>query len=390
MRIGFIATFDPNNREEFSHAFSGIFWHMLKEFEAQGDEIEFLGPIKPDLLTNLMSKSIGIINRIFRLKPCLMAHYHPFILERMARKAESFVQRKKVDVVLSQATLVMSHYNSEIPLVYWRDANFADLNGTYEGGFTNIHPRSIEWANQHEYRAMNKAQLNIFSSECSYDTATSVYKIPSSKIAIVPFGANHTYNITKEYIDEIIKKRPNDICRLLFIGIDWERKGGKVAVEICRQLNQRGIRSQLDIVGAKFEVDADTLPYINMHGFVNKHTPEGAKKLRELFENSHFFIHPAQAEAYGCVLCEASSFGVPCIANSVGGIPTIVKNEKNGYLFSPNTPASSYVDYIEKTFSDYNHYIKLAETTFDEYEQRLNWTLAVKHAREVIRKVVVC
>ena len=47
----------------------------------------------------------------------------------------------------------------------------------------------------------------------------------------------------------MIEARPNDRCRLLFVGIGWERKGGDVAVEVARLLNDRGLPTELTMLG---------------------------------------------------------------------------------------------------------------------------------------------
>jgi glycosyltransferase involved in cell wall biosynthesis len=387
MRVGFITEFDPKNKKEFRKAWSGIFWHMLREFERQGIKIKYLGPVNQDILAKLISKSIELINRL-GIKPPIKALYNPYILKRMAKRAKQFIHNKKIDVILTQSSVIMAHFKSNIPIVYWRDANFADLYGTYEG-YTNIHPISIKWAYEHEKIAMNNVTLNIFSSECSYKTATKVYNIHPSKVVVIPYGANHEYKLTKKDIQHFIKNRSKDRYHLLFIGKDWKRKGADIAIEICKLLNRRGIPTTLDIVGYNFETDSEIPPYVNTHGFIDKYSPKGRQKMRKLLENTHFLIHPARAEAYGCVLCEACSFGVPCITTSVGGIPTIIKNGKNGYLFPTDSSASLYADCIEKNFSNYEDYIKLAENSFKEYEKRLNWPIAVSRVIRLIQRIIL-
>ncbi len=388
MKLGFVCRFDPENEKEFRRALSGIIWHMLKEFEAQGVEIEYFGPITGGFMAEIAAKAIRGINKLFRLKRPLRPECNPFILGKMAKEVEKRVRNSQVDAILAQDLTRMAYVNLDIPIFYWRDANFMDLYKTYKG-YKKTHPISIKWAHEQERRAMNSATITFFSSECSYETATSFLNgIPLSKVKVIPMGANHSYHLNREDINRFIARRPRDLCHLLFFGVDWKRKGGDIAVEICRILNQRGTRTKLDIVGSDFEINPEIMPYVNKHGFVKKYTSEGAEKLRNLLENTHFLVHPATAEAYGCVLPEACSFGIPCITNSVGGLPTIVKNGKNGFVFPVGTPAASYADCIEEIFHDYNRYMQLAKTAFEEYEQRLNWRVAVSRAKDLIEEAI--
>jgi hypothetical protein len=78
-----------------------------------------------------------------------------------------------------------------LPLVLWRDANFADLETTYPW-YKERHRLSKKWAHAQEKRAMRRAILNLFAAECSYHTATSTYQIAAESIAVVPLGAIET------------------------------------------------------------------------------------------------------------------------------------------------------------------------------------------------------
>jgi glycosyltransferase involved in cell wall biosynthesis len=42
------------------------------------------------------------------------------------------------------------------------------------------------------------------------------------------------------------------------------------------------------------------------------------------------------AETMGRVLCEANAAGLPTLAARSGGIPSVIENQKNGLLFSPD------------------------------------------------------
>lgn len=45
------------------------------------------------------------------------------------------------------------------------------------------------------------------------------------------------------------------------------------------------------------------------------------------------FVYPSTCqEVFGISLVEAMAHGIPCIANAVGGIPEIIKNDENGFL----------------------------------------------------------
>ena len=157
-------------------------------------------------------------------------------------------------------------------------------------------------------------------------------------------------------------------------------------LEIAKMLFAEGVDVELDVVGCR---PLGPFPdFVKIHGFVSKATAEGRQLLDSLFSHAHFLINPARAECYGIVYAEASSFGLPSIATDVGGIPTVVKNGVNGQLFSLADSADKYCSYIKDVMSSRDQYRDLALSSFKEYENRLNWAVAGRAVRDLIRGLI--
>ncbi len=60
--------------------------------------------------------------------------------------------------------------------------------------------------------------------------------------------------------------------------------------------------------------------------------------LAAAFASSDAFLFPSRTETLGLVLLEAMAAGCPVVAANSGGIPDIVSNGVNGYLFEPSDP----------------------------------------------------
>jgi glycosyltransferase involved in cell wall biosynthesis len=239
-----------------------------------------------------------------------------------------------------------------------------------------------------ENAALDRCKLVIFASDWAAQTAMKTYEIAQSKIRVVPWGANLEDNRTYEDVKNIVKFRAATPCKLLFIGIDWFRKGGDIAIEVAKELNKMGLTTELLVVGCE-PITSEPLPsYVKNLGFINKYTKEGINKMNQLFCESHFFIMPSRAESYGHVFCEANSFGVPCLATEIGGIPTIIKSGLNGKYFSLDASISEYCTYIASLMSNYSEYKRLAHSSFHEYQSRLNWATAGQTVKHLIRELV--
>jgi glycosyltransferase involved in cell wall biosynthesis len=59
------------------------------------------------------------------------------------------------------------------------------------------------------------------------------------------------------------------------------------------------------------------------------------KELGSAFASADAFIFPSRTETLGLVLLEAMAAGCPVVAARSGGIPDIVTDGVNGYLFDP-------------------------------------------------------
>ncbi|MDR2885507.1 MAG: glycosyltransferase family 4 protein [Rikenellaceae bacterium] len=229
----------------------------------------------------------------------------------------------------------------------------------------------------------------IYSSEWAAGSAVEDFGTDPTKVKVVPFGANIESKRTEADIEAFIQTRlASPTCNLLFVGVDWKRKGGAKAVAVATRLHEMGVPVRLDIVGIREPLD---LPgFAVNHGFISKDTAAGCKKIDSLFAQAHFFILPTQAECFGVVFSEASSFGLPSLATDTGGVGGAVRDGINGMKFTSDANPQQWADYIAKLWQDKAAYEKLALSSFHEYETRLNWDVAGKaimgHIREILEK----
>jgi glycosyltransferase involved in cell wall biosynthesis len=189
-------------------------------------------------------------------------------------------------------------------------------------------------------------------------------------------------------IDALIDRRPRDHCRMLFISVDWQRKGGPTALAVAEELNRRGLDTRLTVVGCEPESESPLPPFVDALGFISKRTDEGQRRLSELLGGSHFFLLPTRADCTPIVYCEAAAFGLPSLATRTGGVPSVIRDDVNGQLFDLDASAGAYADYVERVFRDEQAYRKLACGAFQEYRSRLNWDVAGAHVAELLERLL--
>ena len=231
---------------------------------------------------------------------------------------------------------------------------------------------------------LEKTEKIIFSSEWIKKKAIEFYNIDSEKIYIVEFGAN----IPSPSLLNFSIKIDTDICNLVFIGINWEKKGGDKVVQAYTQLKKEGFACTLTIIGSvpsdSIGIDEDVAVY----PFLDKSKPADLEKLCQILAESHFLVLPTQFDAFGIVFCEASAYGVPSIAADVGGVSQAIKEGKNGNLLPADATVSDYAEKIKTVFNDKEGYLKLRQSSRNEFETRLNWDVWGEKVNKILEDAV--
>jgi glycosyltransferase involved in cell wall biosynthesis len=296
----------------------------------------------------------------------------PDVARGYAAQIARRLQSLPCDFVFSPGTIPIAYLDGTKPVAFWADATFGAMLRFYPG-FGELSQRAIRNGMELDARALSRASVAFYASEWAAKSAVEDHGADPDRIKVIPFGSNMPILHDRDGILEIIDRRPADSCRLLWVGVDWTRKGGDRAVQIAGILNERDLPTELDVVGC---IPPRELPrWARAHGYVDAATEAGIDQLRELYEAAHVLVHPATAECFGVVFCEAAGHGVISAASRVGGIPSAVRDGVTGTLFDLNAPADEYADYIWDLLDDRKGYEARAVRAFDEYELELSWAV---------------
>jgi glycosyltransferase involved in cell wall biosynthesis len=110
-------------------------------------------------------------------------------------------------------------------------------------------------------------------------------------------------------------------------------------------------------------------------------------ELASAYASADAFIFPSRTETLGLVLLEAMAAGCPVVAANSGGIPDIVTDGANGYLFDPNDPNGS-IEATKKLFANHSEFQRLRENARQEAE-RWSWSAATKQLRAYYQSVLL-
>lgn len=377
MRVAYVTTYDASD----PHAWSGSASYIPRALRSSAIETEVIDKVDAGpMLSYLLRAKALAYRRLLRRE--YQRDRSPAVAQRYARRVARRLEAAHCDAVLSPGTLPVACLDTDRPIAIWTDATFDGMVGFYPG-FSNFCAETLRNGHRLEQQALSRCQLAIFSSEWAAATALRHYDIDAAKVKVVPFGANIDCRRTFQDVERIVQAKQYRVCKLLLVGVDWARKGGETALAVAQELNRRGIPTELHVVGCRPPYEPPA--FVKLHGFIGKSTEAGRAQFERLMTQAHFLMLPSTAECYGVVLAEASSFGLPSLATRVGGIPTAVRDRRNGMTFDLEADPAQWCDYIEGVFSSVQDYGALARSAFREYAERLNWRSAGEHVKRLLR-----
>jgi glycosyltransferase involved in cell wall biosynthesis len=376
MKIAYVTPYDSSDL----HAWSGLGNHVLRALQNSGFQIECIGNLRNRYTFVLRVKKV-----LYSM--VLSKNYHrdrePISLRDYAAQVENALANICSEIVFSPGTIPIAYLRTEKPIIFWTGSTFAGMIDFYPD-YSNLCAETIRDGNRMEQLALSKCRLAIYASEWAANTAIQNYDVDPAKVKVVPWGANVNGNRNMKEIEIMLNSKNIESCKLLFVGVEWFRKGGDIALSVADTLNQRGIRAELHVVGCN---PPGKLPaFVKQHGFISKKTEAGRNLMDKLMTEAHFLIVPSRAECFGVVFAEASSYGLPSLATNVGGIPSAIRDGKNGQTFSLDVDPNEYCDFIERLMSEKEEYTKLALSSFREYSERLNWASSGEKVHELIQE----
>jgi glycosyltransferase involved in cell wall biosynthesis len=227
----------------------------------------------------------------------------------------------------------------------------------------------------------------IYASEWSRQWAIDAYGLAPERVHVIPFGANIESAPSDDEFEAMLTQRRSQRWRLLFLGVEWERKGGDIAFGATEELRRRGIDAELVVLGTAPPAEVPRPDWLTVLGYVSKSTAAGREAIADELRRAHLLVLPTRAEAYGIAFCEASAFGLPSVAPRTGGIPSIIRDGRNGRLVEPDADAELYADVVEDVIRG-DAWEALCRSSRAEYDARLNWDAAAARALAVIRDAV--
>lgn len=341
---------------------------MRSALEKQGVRVDVC-----DKLGWPTSPIIAIENLMLRLIQA-NTYYRPRSSRYYARRIRQNLRELEHDwdcAIVIDSFEVLPFLHLGIPIIYVSDCTKTQLIEFAYSGYEKFSPQAERQIVDLEKQAYARASLLAFSSKWAASSAIEKYGVPQEKTRHVLFGASIDQVPTFEEACTRGPWQDSDRCELLFLGVDWNRKGGDIALNVVRELNRMGLRSRLTICGVRPDIDQNE--QVQFVPFLDKHKPEELRKLKDLLCKSSFLLLPTQAECFGVVFCEAFAHGLPPVSCQVGGVPEIITHGENGFVLDRDAKPAEYANLIYESFTDEKSYLSLRRSARESYDSTYNW-----------------
>lgn len=246
-----------------------------------------------------------------------------------------------------------SLYDGSIPgvphFIYTDHTHLANLH--YPGWDRNLLLNKSWLAN--EIKVYQHAAMNFTMSSNITRSVIEDYSCSPDQVRCVYCGSNVQVKEDEVFAESRFSKK-----NILFVGVDWQRKGGPVLVNAFKRVLEVYPEASLTIAGCSPKVD---LPNCKVLGKVS------LAEVKACYNQASVFCLPSLLEPFGVAFLEAMAHKLPVVATNIGAIPDFIHEGRNGYLVNPNNDRRMADSLIRLLGSESKC------KSFGEYGSRLFW-----------------
>jgi glycosyltransferase involved in cell wall biosynthesis len=263
-------------------------------------------------------------------------HFHggispvgPWVREGMSaaarRRVATVVREQRANVVLQ----LTGWYRPAVPGVLrasYHDGNLASYLGRPDLGIdreSGSVKRLLAW----ERRLYDETDVIFTMSEWLRRTFVDEFGQPPEKVVAVGGGSDLPDAPGPH-------ARAWDRPRFLFVGRDFERKGGPELLRAWPAVTAQRPDAELLVVGPR-SVGGEPPAGVTLLGPIDRSTDDGEAAFLDAYRRATAFVLPSLYEPFGIVLLEAMMHGLPCVAADRCAMPEIVEDGVSGRVVDP-------------------------------------------------------
>jgi len=322
---------------------------------------------------------------LFKNRLCVWTEYAKDIALRHKNVEECFIRTsylfKKIKQIVAQHASgnnyvftfqIQSLFDASVPgiphFVYTDHTHLANLSYP---GFDRRKLYSSSWIRLEKTVYQNAETVFTMSNHIS-DSLMSQYSCNPKKV-VCAYGSGNT-EMNFPDLDNQRYYRKN----ILFVGTDWERKGGPELIKAFKIVLQNIPDASLTIVGCSPNIKVSSCRIVGRIPL---------NEVNQYYERATVFCMPSHVEPFGITFIEALSHKLPVIATNIGAIPDFIKDGFNGFLVDPHD-TESLARQLSVLISDPQKCIAFGERGAILAKEMYTWDSVGTIIKEVVYPVV--
>ncbi|MHB1846626.1 MAG: glycosyltransferase family 4 protein [Deltaproteobacteria bacterium] len=360
---------------------SGVRSRLSPELRALGNrvvELQATGPLEPrgagGSLRLSPTLAIGLAWSAVRFGRGALAHRWstPFAFDVHSRQAGALLRglRPTPDVVLQHGALFAPGARPTLPYVLLLDHTrraAMQQPAAPELGLAAQADYGPAWYAREVATYLGASAIAVHSNRVKR-SLTGDYGVPEGLVHVVGAGAN---------IFPELAPREDHGRTLVFVGKEFERKGGRLLAAAFAALRPRWPGLRLLIAGPTRKLVL----------------PEGAEqlglvpfeRLPALFARSTLFVMPTLLEPFGLAFLDAMACGLPCIGTEIEAVPEIVRHGETGLLVPPRDERA-LIGALEALLSDPERARRMGAAGRERVRLGFRWSLVAGRLDELLRQ----
>jgi len=302
---------------------------------------------------------------------------HPKSFEMRSLRVSRWLRKQDADAVTQLGVLFDSRFaQDKLPNVIYTDytsqLSAQNLDGNrspYKGKLLN------NWLSLEKQAYENAAHVCVRSHTVRKSLIEDYY-LPPEKISVIGGGAN--FDALPNAVTRPIGGPP----RVLFIGLDFYRKGGDLVLKAFADVRKHVPQSRLTMI-TRLPKKHD-FPLTNVDIISSEFNRE---LICRQFPLADIFILPSRLETWGDVILEAMAYGIACIGVTGQPMEEIIRHGKTGLLTDPENPHSLYQAMLE-LLSDRTYCRRMGIEGRRHLEKEFTWPIVARRLSKIIEEVV--
>jgi glycosyltransferase involved in cell wall biosynthesis len=218
--------------------------------------------------------------------------------------------------------LLAANTYESVPTMISIDATPVNLDDVGRAYGHRRQPGPIEYVKKRlVMRVAQRAKGFVAWSEWAKASLVSDYGVPPEQVTVITPGTD--LDLFQKLNGPPLKGKP----RILFVGGDFERKGGDLLLSVFRE--RLAGKAELHLV-----TGADIVPEEGV--FAHKGLTSNSEALLNLYRTSDIFTLPTRADCLAVVLGEAMAASLPIVTTRVGAHPEAVDEGQTGFIIEPD------------------------------------------------------